>query len=62
MIQKEKTRKASKAARGTVKAAVLKGESQSLDLVVVLCYDQKPFYMILHSCEQITLVPLTKKV
>ena len=62
MIQEEKTGKVAKAARGTVKAAVLKGESQSSDLVVASCYDQKPFYMISHSCESITWVPVTKKV
>jgi len=62
VIQEEKTGKAAEAARGTVKAAVLKGESQSSDLVVASCYDQKPFYMISHSCESITWVPVTKKV
>ena len=62
MIQEEKTGKAAETVRGIMKAAVLKGESQSLDLVVASCYDQKPFYMISHSCENITWVPVTKKV
>ena len=34
----------------------------SLDLIVASCYDQKPFYMISHSCESVTWVPVTKKV
>ena len=62
VMQEEKTGKAAKVVRGTVKAAVLKGKSQSSDLVVASCYDQKPFYMISHSCENVTWVPITKKV
>ena len=54
--------KAAKAARGMVKAAVLKGDSMSCDLVVASCYDQKPFYMISSKCEEVTLVPVTKKL
>jgi hypothetical protein len=45
-----------------MKAAVLKGDSQSSNLVVASCYDQKPFYMISHSCDSVTWVPVTKKV
>ena len=62
VIQEEKTGKAAKAARNTVNAAVLRGDSQSSDLVVASFYDQKPFYIISHSCENITWIPLTKKV
>ncbi len=54
--------RAANAARGTVKAAVLKGDSRSSNLVVASCYDQKPFYMISHSCESITWMTITKKV
>jgi hypothetical protein len=57
-----KTGRAADAARGTVKAAVLKGDSRSSNLVVASCYDQKPFYMISHSCESVTWVPIEKKV
>ncbi len=39
VFQEEKMGKAAKAARGTVKAAVLRGDSLSLDLVVASCYD-----------------------
>ncbi len=58
----EKTSKAAEAARGTVKAAVLKGDSLSSDLVVASCFDQKPFYMISHNCESIGWMPITKKL
>ena len=54
VFQDEKTGKAAELARGTVKAAVLKGDSRSSNLVVASCYDQKPFYMISHSCESVT--------
>ena len=62
VIQEEKTGTAVKAARGTVKAAVLKGESRSSDLVVASCYDQKPFYMISHCCKNVAWVSVMKKV
>jgi hypothetical protein len=39
VFQEEKLGKHADAARGTVKAAVLKGDSMSSDLVVALCYD-----------------------
>ena len=51
VFQEEKTGKAAEAARGTVKAAVLKGDSRPHDLVIALCYNQKPFYMISHRRE-----------
>ena len=44
VIQEEKIGKHSEAARGTVKARVLKGDSMSSDLVVASCYNQNPFY------------------
>ena len=62
VIQEEKTGKAAEAARNTVNAAILRGDSQSSDLVVASFYDQKPFYIISHSCENITWIPLSKKV
>jgi hypothetical protein len=62
MFWDEKKGKAAKAARGTVKVAVLRGNILSSDLVVASCYDQKPFYMILHSCESVTWVSVTMKV
>ncbi len=62
LFQEEKRGRAAKAARGTVKAATLWGNSLSLDLVVASSYDQKLFYMILHSCESVTWVPVMKKV
>ena len=61
-MQEDKTGKAANAARGRVKVAVLKGDSCLSNLVVASCYDQKPFYMILHSCESMTWMTITKKV
>ena len=49
-------------ARGTVKAAVLKGDSRSSNLVIASCYVQKPFYIISHSRESITWMLIKKKV
>jgi hypothetical protein len=62
VIQEEKMGKVANTARGTVKAVVLKGDSWSSNLVVASCYDQKPFYMISHSCESVSWTPVTKKV
>ena len=62
MFQEAKLGKAAKTASGTVKAAVLRGDSLSLDLVVASCYNTKLFYMILHSCESVGWVPVSKKV
>ncbi len=46
VLQDDKVRKAAKAARGTVKATVSKGDSQSSDLGIVLCCNQKLFQMV----------------
>jgi hypothetical protein len=63
VFQEEKAgRAAHAAARGTVKAAVIKGDSQLSDLVIALCYDQKPFYMISSRCKSVTWMPITKKL
>jgi hypothetical protein len=62
VVQEDKTGRAANAARGTVKAAVLKGDSRSSNLVVASCYDQKPFYMIAHSCKNVTWMPISKRV
>jgi hypothetical protein len=62
VFQEEKTGRATDAARGTVKAAVLKGDSQLSDLVFALCYDQKLFYMISSRCKSVTWMPITKKL
>ncbi len=62
IIQEDKQGKAANQVRGTMKAAVLTGNSWSSNLAVASCYNQKPFYMISHSCESVTWVPVTKKV
>ncbi len=56
VFQDEMKGKQADAVRGMVKATVLKGDSQSDNLVIASCYDQKPFYMILHSVEEVTWV------
>ncbi len=53
VIQEEKIGKHAEAAKGTVKAAVPKGDSMSSDLVVASCYNQKPFYMISSKVEEV---------
>ena len=60
VFQDEKKGKKAEEARGTLKAAVLKGDSKSCDLVVVSNYDQKPFYILSHSIPKITWVIKTK--
>jgi hypothetical protein len=62
VMQEEKLGKHADAARGMVKAAVLKEDSMSSDLVVASCYDQKLFYMISSKCENVSCYPVLKKV
>jgi hypothetical protein len=62
VIQEEKLGKHANAARGTVKAAVLKGDSMSSDLVVASCFDQKLFYMISSKVKKVSWEPIVKKV
>ena len=50
------------AARGTTKVAVLRDDSKSSNLIVASCYDQKPFYMLSHSIEEVTWVEKVRKV
>jgi len=62
VLQEDKTGKAAETTRGTVKAAVLKGDNMSSDLVVASCYDQKPFYMISSKCEEVSWEQVTKNL
>ncbi len=62
VLQEDKTGKAAKKVQGKAKAAVLKKDSKSHNLIVTSCYDQKPFYMLSHSIEEITWVEHEKKV
>ena len=48
-----KSKKGADQQRGTLKVAVLKGDSKSYDRVIVSNYDQKPFYMISYSILEI---------
>ena len=50
------------AAHGTVEIVVFKGDLSFFYLIVGSCYDQKPFYMMIHSIEHITWVPVVKLV
>jgi hypothetical protein len=61
-MQEEKLSKHADTAQGMVKAAVLKKDSMSSNLVIALCYDQKPFYMISSNCEKVSWEPVKKKV
>ncbi len=61
-FQEEKTGRATNAARSTMKAVVLKGDGQLSDLVIALCYDQKPFYRISSRYESVTWTLITKKL
>jgi hypothetical protein len=53
VLQEPLFRKSEERARGMLKAAVLKNDSKSSDLVVASCYDQKPFYMLSHSTDSV---------
>ena len=48
--------------RGTVKAAVLEGDSEMPDLVAVSYYDQKPVHFLSTICESIKWIQCEKKV
>ena len=62
VIQDDLTgKKAAEMAMGTVKLAVLRDDSQSSELIVASCYDQKPFYMLSHSIEEVTWVTCVSK-
>ena len=50
------------AAKGTTKLALLKGDPKSCNLLVGSCYDQRPFYMLLHAVSSVGWVEKTKKV
>ena len=62
VLQEELGGKRADAVRGTVKVAVLKDDSESHDLIVASCYDQKPFYMISHSVQEVTWVEHQKRI
>ena len=62
VYQEEVQGKKADEVRGTMKAAVLKGDSKSSDLVVTSCYDQKPFYMLSASIQELTWDVIEKKV
>ncbi len=62
VFQEELKGKQADTKQGTVKAAVLKNNSLSHDLIIASCYDRNPFYMISHSIERLTWVECTKRI
>ena len=44
------------------KAAVLKNESKSSELIITSCYDQNTFYMTSYSTKQITMVEIEQRI
>eukprot|EP00957_Ditylum_brightwellii_P083043 6312296-Ditylum_brightwellii.AAC.2 len=62
VIQQELSGKRAEQACGTIKAAVLKGESHASNIIITSCYDQKTFYMISSIATQIIWNTVTKRV
>ena len=62
VFQEDVKGKKAEAARGAVMAVVLEGDSQSNNLVIASCFDQKPFYMISNCCKRIGWDVCKKKV
>jgi len=60
VIQEKLGGKRAYAVRSAVKVAVLKDDSESHNLIVASCYDQKSFYMVSHSVELVTWVEHVK--
>ncbi len=54
MSQEEKPGMAAERVQGKVKAAVVKNDSKSCNLIVASCYEQTPKKMLSHSIEEIT--------
>ena len=63
VLQEEKTSPSEiRQVRGTVKAAVLEGDSEMPDLVAVSYYNQKPVHFLSTICESIKWIQCEKKV
>ena len=62
VLQEELTGNREDATQGTAEAAILEGESESCQLIITSCYDQKPFYMIFHSTPSVTWIALSKRI
>ncbi len=62
IFQEEVTGKKAEATRGTVKAAVLKGDSCAQGLIVASCFDQKPFDMVSNVTTKVGWNVVEKKV
>ncbi len=62
VFQEELMGKQANFKQGTAKAAGLKNDSISQDLIVASCFDQTPFYMISQSIEKLTWAKWTKRI
>jgi hypothetical protein len=63
VLQEEKSsKKEQMKVRGTVKAAILKGDPTCPDLVATSVYDTKPVYFLLMSCSGIRWILKTQLV
>ena len=62
VLQEELDGKRAGTVRWMVKVAVLKEDSESHDLIIAPCHDQKPFYMLTHSVMEVTWVEHVKRV
>ncbi len=61
VVQEEVNEKQAAAVHGTVKAAVLKNDRCLSNLIIASCYDQKSFYIILHSMLQVSWIKCSKQ-
>jgi hypothetical protein len=55
-------RKGCQRSKGYGEGGSAQGRWPVVNLVVALCYDQKPFYMILSRCKSVTWTPIRKKL
>ena len=62
VFQEDVKGKEADARRGTVKVALLKGDTKSSDLIVASCFDQKPFYTITHSDTEVSWIEVTRQL
>lgn len=60
--EEQKSKEGKERERGTVKAAVLKGDDDCPDLIAASIYDTKPVHFLSMSCKEVKWVIKTKKV
>eukprot|EP00957_Ditylum_brightwellii_P004590 348771-Ditylum_brightwellii.AAC.1 len=62
VIQEELSEEKAGAACGTVKSEMLKDDNYTIIIIIVSCYDQKPFYMIYSIAEEVAWSTSSKRV